>query len=343
MKRQRNDGLKWWMGLVVVAAAAGWSGAAWGETKVMVVAADGSGEFKTMQEAVDAAPVVKGEERVVIQIKPGTYKEHLVIPKEKVNLTFKGMGSKPEDVNLTNDWYASFVPPNAATTQPVGTWGSASVTVLAEGFEAENVQFENSAGPKGQAVALLIQGDKGVFRNCRFLGYQDTLCIDGGRQYFVDCFVKGRTDFIFGQSVAVFEKCEIYSYDGGYITAARTFPEDAYGYVFLDCVLKGEGKPAYLGRPWQWDRGRKAAVMFIRTKMGPHIRPEGWNPWDLKDKKNEKPGEVTRYYEYGSMDLKGKALDVSKRVDWGKTLSEEEVKGITAEKVLGGKDGWKPG
>lgn len=309
--------------------------------KTLTVAADGSADFKTLQQAVDAAPE-NSPDRITIAIKPGTYKQHLVIPKNKPNLTFKGLGQSPHEVNLTEEWYASYVPPNAPTTQPVGTWGSASVTVLAEGFEAENIQFENSAGPKGQAVALLIQADRGIFRNCRFLGYQDTLCIDGGRQYFLNCFIKGRTDFIFGQSVAVFDRCEIYSYDGGYITAARTLPEHPYGYVFLDCALTGEGKPAYLGRPWQWDRGRRAAVIFLRTKIGPHIHPEGWNPWHLKDRKNEDPASVTRYYEHASTDLHGNPLDLSQRVPWAKSLTPEQAQSLTPQSVLSSPDNWNP-
>src|SRR5439155_945006 len=102
----------------------------------------------------------------------------------------------------------------------------------------------------------------------------------------------------------------------GYVTAARTPPEQKFGLVFLDCTLTGKGAPAYLGRPWQWDRGRKAATVFIRTTMGPHIRPEGWNPWDRPNNPNVNPGDTARYAEYASVEADGGSLDVSQRVAW---------------------------
>lgn len=307
--------------------------------RTITVAADGSGDFSTVQSAVDSV-ADNSPERTIINIKAGTYKERLRIDKPKQKITFRGGDDDATKTVLTYDLYASVVIPPA--TQPVGTSGSASTTIFADDFSAENITFENTAGQVGQALALKISGDRGVFRNCRFLGWQDTLCADGGRQLFEKCYIEGRVDFIFGRSVAVFDRCEIRSKNGGYVTAARTKPEDKFGYVFLDCTLVGDETPTFLGRPWQWDRGSNAAVAFIRCKMGPHIRAEGWNPWDLKDKKNEQPEVVTRYREFGSMDLNGAALDVSKRVAWSKQLSEEEASEFTVENVLRGEDNWKP-
>jgi pectinesterase len=303
------------------------------------VAADGSGTHATVQGAIDAVPSGTSE-RTTISIKPGTYKERLKIEKDKAPITLIGLGEKPNDVVLTYDLNATSVV--APATQPVGTSGSASVTINASDLIAKNLTFENSAGQVAQAVAVKVQGDRIVIENCRFLGWQDTLCVDGGRQLFRNCYIEGRVDFIFGRSTAVFETCTIHSKNGGYVTAARTTPEQTFGYVFLDCTLTGEGDTAFLGRPWQWDRGSNAAVAFIRCRMGPHIKPEGWNPWDLKDRKNEHPEAVTRYVEYGSTDLEGKALDVSARVKWSKQLSEEEAKQYTIEHVLSGDDHWKP-
>jgi pectinesterase len=119
-------------------------------------------------------------------------------------------------------------------------------------------------------------------------------------------------------------------------------PESPFGYVFLDCTLTGDNVPTFLGRPWQWDRGRNAAVAFIRTKMGPHIRPDGWNKWDRPDKPNTNPAEHARYFEFGSVDLNGEPIDVSKRVDWSKQLTAEEAAKYTIQNVLGGKDRWDP-
>jgi pectinesterase len=303
------------------------------------VAADGSGTHTSVQAAIDAVPS-GSRERTTIHIKPGVYKERLRIEKNKAPITLLGLGEKPHDVVLTYDLKASSVVPPA--TQPVGTSGSASTTINASDLIAKNLTFENSAGNVGQAVAVKIQGDRGFFEDCRFLGWQDTLCVDGGRQYFRNCHIEGRVDFIFGRSTAVFEGCTIHSKNGGYVTAARTTPGQKFGYVFIDCTLTGEGDTAFLGRPWQWDRGSNAAVAFIRCRMGPHIKPEGWNPWDLKDKKNETPQAVTRYVEHGSMDLEGKSLDVSGRVTWSKQLSDDEARAYTVKNVLKGEDGWMP-
>jgi len=142
----------------------------------------------------------------------------------------------------------------------------------------------------------------------------------------------------------VFDHCTIHSKNGGYVTAARTAPEQKFGYVFLDCTLTGDEPPVptYLGRPWQWDRGRRAAVAFIRCKMGPHIRAEGWNPWDRPNNKNVHPEETTRYSEFGSTDLAGKPLDLSKRVRWAHQLTADEAAQYTIETVLGGDDHWQP-
>jgi pectinesterase len=309
--------------------------------KSFTVAADGSGDFKTVQAAIDAVPA-ENPHPVVIEIKPGVYKEKLAIDRHKPMVTLHGVDADPAKTVLTNDWNASFVPP--AATQPVGTSGSASTNVEATDFTAENLTFENSAGDKGQALALKTTGDRGVYRHCRFLGWQDTLCPDGGRQYFVDCYVEGRVDFIFGGSTAVFDHCTIKSKNGGYVTAARTSPDQKFGYVFLDCTLVGDGKPVptYLGRPWQWDRGRRAAVAFIRCKMGPHIGPEGWNKWDLKNNPNTQPAQTTRYSEFASTDLDGKPLDVSKRAEWAKQLTPEQAAQYTVKNVLGGDDTWDP-
>ncbi len=319
------------LGLFAGAASAQWT--------TLTVAADGSGNYKTVQEAVDSVPDGKLDP-VLINIKPGTYKDRIKIEKGKPAITIKGLGAKPDDVVLTYDLNAKSVV--APATQPVGTSGSASTTINSVNFTADNVTFENSAGDNGQALALKIQGDKGVFRNCRFLGWQDTLDVDGGRQYFVDCYIEGRVDFIFGGSTAVFDRCTIKSKNGGYVTAARTKPEVPFGYVFLDCsLISGDEKPVptYLGRPWQWDRQRVASVTFIRTKMGPHIRAEGWHPWSDK---NTEPEKTTRFAEYGSTDLDGKPLDVSKRVAWARQLNDAEAEQFSIKNVLGGEDGWDP-
>jgi pectinesterase len=198
-------------------------------------------------------------------------------------------------------------------------------------FRAEDVTFENSAGEVGQAVALRTTGDRAVFRRCRFLGWQDTLYTHDRRCYFEGCYIEGRVDFIFGRSTAVFNRCEIHSKNGGFVTAAATPQEAPYGYVFLDCRLTGEGEEkAYLGRPWR----PYAAVAYLRCEMGAHIRPEGWNNWGKAE--NEK---TARFAEYQST---GPGAAPRRRVAWSHQLTADEANKYTVQSVLGGSDGWDP-
>lgn len=292
----------------------------------IVVAADGSGQFTSVQAALDSIPKPNAERRVIL-IKPGIYKELIKLGKDLPLITFRGGDEDPSKTVLTYDLYAS----RKVDGKEVGTSGSASTRIDGADFIAENITFENSAGEVGQAVALRITGDRGVYRNCRFLGWQDTLYPNGGRQYFVDSHIEGRVDFIFGRSTAVFERCEIVSKNGGYVTAASTSADQKFGYVFLDCNLISPDKtPAYLGRPWRPD----AAVAFIRCKLGEHIHPDGWNNWGKVE--NEK---TARYVEYGNA---GPGADRSRRVAWSKMLTDEEAKAYTIQNVLGGDDQWDP-
>src|SRR3954468_8940436 len=225
--------------------AAGPAGPLAAEVRTLEVAADGSGEYATVQAAVDAVP--EGNRgRVVIHIKPGTYKERIVVPGSKPFVTFKGDDART--TILTHDWNARRIGPNG---RAVGTGGSFSTKVNGHDFVAEGITFENSAGDTGQALAIFADADRLVFRDCRFLGWQDTVYANGGRQYYDRCDIEGRVDFLFGNATAVFDHCTIRSKDGGYVTAASTPKEKPFGYVFLDCTLTGEGKRAYLGRPWR--------------------------------------------------------------------------------------------
>ena len=287
----------------------------------LTVAADGSGQFTSVQAAIDAAPA-NSAERVVIHIKPGTYKERVHVRKDKPNLTLRG--DDPKTTVLTYDLFASKVIPPA--TEGVGTSGSYSTLIEGAGFHAENLTFENAAGEVGQAVALRVHGPRQEYRNCRMLGWQDTLYLHNGSAYFKDCYVEGRVDFIFGRARAVFEDCHIHSKNGGYITAAATEPTEPFGYLFLRCRLTGEGEKAYLGRPWR----DHAAVAFIHCEMGDHIRPEGWHNWGKPERE-----KTARYAEFGNT---GPGADTSARVPWAKQLTPEEAGEYTVANVLG----WEP-
>ena len=286
--------------------------------KSIRVSADGSGDHSTVQAAIDAVPDGNNQ-RIVIRIKPGTYKQRITIPKEKTFITLRG--DDAATTILTWDWNAKHIGPEG---KEVGTSGSYSTLVSADDFEAQNITFQNTAGDTGQAVALRTNGKRQVFRNCRMIGWQDTLYLHNGSAYFKDCHVEGRVDFIFGRGVAVFENCTIQSKNGGYITAAATEPTEPWGYVFLDCKLVSDDDvPTYLGRPWR----PHAAVAFVRCEMGKHIRPEGWNNWGKVE--NEK---TARYFEY---QCSGPGADRAKRVAWSRELTDEQAKTLTPVNVLG--------
>lgn len=298
--------------------------AAFADGKTVRVSADGSADQRTVQAAVDSIPA-GSHDRVVISIKPGVYKERIRVARDKGPVTFHGEGKSPAETVLTFNYSAKSV----ENGKEVGTSGSYSTLIEAADFVADNVTFENSAGDVGQAVALRTTADRAAFRNCRFLGWQDTLYTQDGRCYFEDCYIEGRVDFIFGRSTAVFNRCEIHSKNGGYVTAAATPQESKFGYVFLDCKLTGEGdaKP-YLGRPWR----PYAAVAYVRCEIGPHVRPEGWDNW--RNPANEK---TARYAEYKCT---GPGAVTDKRVAWSRQLTDEEAKTYTVRNVLAGPDGW---
>lgn len=290
-----------------------------------VVAQDGSGDFKTVQEAVNAVPDFRKNVRTTIFIKKGTYKEKLIIPACKINLSFIG----EDGAVITYDSYARKLNRFGEQT---GTSGSASCYIYAPDFYAENITFENTAGPVGQAVACFVSADRAYFKHCRFLGFQDTLYTyaDNVRQYYENCYIEGTVDFIFGWSTAVFNRCELHSKSSGYVTAPSTLKGRAYGYVFYDCRLTADPgvKDVYLSRPWR----PYAKAVYIRCEMGSHIRPEGWHNW------NKKEAEQTVFYaEYRSF---GPGAAPEKRVAFSHQL--ETLDGYGIADVLKGTDGWNP-
>ncbi|MGH9353299.1 MAG: pectinesterase family protein [Terriglobia bacterium] len=289
----------------------------------VVVAADGSGDFKTVQQAVDHAPP-EGAGRLIIAIKPGTYHERVTVPRDRPRVTFLGLGRNPAATVITY---------NMSAAAAGGTFFSSTVDVEGAQFEASNMTFENTFGRGSQAVALAIHSDRAVFRKCRFIGWQDTLYAASGRQYYKNCFIEGAVDFIFGNAAAVFDHCEIHSVGDGYIAAeSRTTPDGATGYVFYHCKLTGENtvKGVYLGRPWR----PYSRVVYIDCWMGSHIRPEGWNNW--RNPANEK---TAWFAEFGS---KGPGAKPGARARWAHSLTAAEAKAFYPAAFLRGGDGWDP-
>jgi pectinesterase len=292
----------------------------------LVVAADGSGQFRTVQEAIDAAPSQSGRP-VIIQLKPGTYHEKVTVPVLKTHLVLRGANAATTIIT-----YADHVGMPGVTTPT-----SYSVLVQANDFTAENVTIENAAGyTAGQAVALNVEGDRASFRRCRLVGNQDVLLLAtaGSRQYYQDCYIEGTTDFIFGASIGVFDHCVIKSKKNSFVTAASTPAGQAYGFVFLNCRLTADtalAKKVHHGRPWR----PNAQVVYLRCELGGHIVPAGWDNWKNAD--NEK----TAYYaEYRST---GPGANPAARVPWAHQLTEKEAKKYTLKQIFGGKEAWVPG
>src|SRR5215211_7939627 len=191
-----------------------------GGALLVLFLAVGSAKYRTVQEAVMAVPAGTADSPVVIRIKPGTYREIVYVQREK--RFFKFVGEDAAKTVITYNLNANL---KGVDGKPIGTFRTPSVQIDADDFTAENVTFENSAGPVGQALAVRVDGDRVVFRNCRFLGWQDTVFINRGRHYFENCYVAGHVDFIFGAATAFFERCHIHSLRDGYLTAAST-PDD---------------------------------------------------------------------------------------------------------------------
>lgn len=307
-----------------------------GESVELVVAADGSGQFTSIQEAISKAPMHTGarDPRVIIRVKPGTYRERVYVQRERGRMTVRG--DDAATTIIAYDQHANLPGPDG---KPIGTFRTATVQIDGDGMVWENLTIANTAGKPGprenapavaQALALRVDGDRVTFRGCRFLGWQDTILVNRGRHYFTDCYIEGSVDFIFGAATSYFDRCHIHCVGDGYITAASTPEGAAHGLVFADCKVTGTpGVKTYLGRPWR----DFAQTVFLRTDLSEVVRPEGWHNW------NKPRAEGTSFYaEIGSQ---GPGAAGS-RAAWAKQLSPSQVRELTPIQVLGGDDQWRP-
>ena len=297
------------------------------------VAQNGSGDFKTIQEAVNKVRD-HSQQKVTIFIKNGIYKEKLVIPSWKKNIVL--IGESKEQTIITNDDFSGkdFLGKDQTGSTKYSTYTSYTVLMQANDCSLENLTIKNTAGKVGQAVALAIEADRCVVKNCAILGNQDTLYLaKDGRNYFEDCYIEGTTDFIFGEATAVFENCTIKSLHNSFITAASTTKEQAFGFVFLSCkLIAADGiNSVYLGRPWR----PYAKTVFINTEMGAHIKPEGWDPWKGDAMFPDKEKTVF-YAEYKNL---GAGAAISNRVKWARQLTSAEAKRYTLKNIF---KGWNP-
>ena len=299
---------------VVVALS---SGACVADEIATTVNADGTGDFKTVQAAVDSVPD-HNTNSIVIQIAPGKYGERVTVSRDKSFITLRGMGKSREDVVLAG-----------------GAGKRGVLSTSADDFRAENFTIENTAGPAaGPQMALYCDGKRQVFENMLVKGWQDTLgSWNGNVAWFHNCEIWGSVDFIYSGGTAVFDHCDIVERRdvGGPIAAPNTPKDVQYGLVFLNChLIKGPGvqtDSTTLMRPWRPD-GQTA---FINCVMDDHISAKGWSEWDGRE-------TTCRAVEYGSKKPDGTAVDLSKRAPWVKILTDEEAAQYTITNVLGG---WK--
>jgi polygalacturonase len=309
-----------------------------GRKRSLIVAQDGSGDFATVQGAVDALPDEGGN----ITIKPGTYREVVTIRKPHVYIS--GDRADPAAVTIVYD--------NGAPKSG-GTFNTATVFVEADNVSLDHLTITNGftpGGGHGQAVALAVNGDRDTFRWIRLHGSQDTLfaaskycygdygpCV-AARQYFSDCFIEGNIDFIFGDSVAVFERCELHGNTPGNVmfTAQDKHSTDQIsGYVFDHCTLTTEPRTqgiVALGRPWR----PHASVVYLHTRIDANVIPAGWEEWP----RFGVPSLPTAYY--AEFDSTGPGANPTAREQYSHQLTAAEAERFAPSVVLAGDDGWNP-
>ena len=289
----------------------------------IVVSRDGTGNFRTLQEAIESARAFM-DYTVTIYVKNGVYKEKVIVPSWVENIDI--IGEDRDKTIITYDDHANI--------NKMGTFRTYTVKVEGSDITFKNLTIENNAAQLGQAVALHTEGDRLKFINCRILGNQDTIYTGAKftRLYFKDCYIDGTTDFIFGPSTALFEDCIIHSKRNSYVTAASTPKEAKYGYVFKHCKLTAEPgvDKVYLGRPWR----PYAYTLFIECELGKHIVPAGWHNWGKQS--NE---ETARYMEYKNT---GEGANVSERVAWSKQLTKKEAEAVTVDAIFRTQSNWNP-
>ena len=289
----------------------------------IVVSRDGTGNFRTLQEAIESARAFM-DYTVTIYVRNGVYKEKVIVPSWVENIDI--IGEDRDKTIITYDDHANI--------NKMGTFRTYTVKVEGSDITFKNLTIENNAAQLGQAVALHTEGDRLKFINCRILGNQDTIYTGAKftRLYFKDCYIDGTTDFIFGPSTALFEDCIIHSKRNSYVTAASTPKEAKYGYVFKHCKLTAEPgvDKVYLGRPWR----PYAYTLFIECELGKHIVSAGWHNWGKQS--NE---ETARYMEYKNT---GEGANASERVAWSKQLTKKEAEAVTVDAIFRTQSDWNP-
>ena len=304
----------------------------------VVVAQDGSGNYTSLQAAIDAAPTNRTTPYRIF-VKKGKYVEKVTIPANKPFLYIIGEGIN--ETVFSWDDYAG---------KP-GVTEIATITINSNDCVFMNMTVENAWGRKNdgpQALAVKVTGDRVIFKNCKMVSGQDTVMAHGSgkRQYFRNCYIDGNTDYIYGSAIAVFDSCVLYNRDridgsnGGVFTAASTPFGQPYGYVFRNCLLpNNNGQSAYtLGRPWGNDvqpATSETKVVFLNCRMGSTVKPERWSPWSATTNTS-----IITYAEYKTKYFNGGLVDLSQRLSWTKSLSDEQAAPYLVDSNMFGT--WKP-
>ena len=320
-----------------------------------IIAKDGSGDFTSLQAAIDAVPM-SSRMPTILLLRMDEYHEKVIVNKDNIRI----IGEARDRTVITNSGCAKDLD---ADGKEKGTFLSYTFLVTGNNVEVENLTIRNDAGDGslvGQAVAVYAAGDRGVWRNVRMIAHQDTLfcgptmpkvardalprLIPEGvtsvgdcpltlnRQYFEDCYIQGDVDFIFGPYRCWFERCTLFmNKRGGLYTAANTPEQSPYGLVFHNCKLTGECAPgqAYLGRPWR----AFARTVFLHCEMDEHVSPQGFQDWQGGAPVTE------RYAEYSTT---GARADQSTRHPKQKRMTEADAAAYTIREVIGGYDNWHP-
>lgn len=322
-------------------------------TPDIVVDINGTGDFTSIQAAINAVPAGTP---TIIYVKRGLYdKEKLIIPANKTKVSLIGE-SRTEtiisyDIYNCNDGGDGLCPDAkvalwASNTELIRT--AATLTIQANDFKAENITIRNTAGNVGQAQAITLQADRNVFVNCDILAYQDTIYFwtaETSRAYFKSCLIEGRTDYIYGRGVGVFNECEIRSFGGGWITAPSTMITQTYGFVFYKCNLTynanspsigDNGQLVRLGRPWH----EYPKVSWLYCTMPAQIHPQGWgDKWNMTYSDTS-----TDLHLYEWMNT-GAGADMSGRANWAglRAMTDQNEANLYEPKiVLAGSDNWDP-
>ncbi|KAJ1284450.1 hypothetical protein BS78_03G205100 [Paspalum vaginatum] len=291
---------------------------------VLTVDRSGRGDHRRIQDAIDAAPADTAGSSVVIRIKPGEYREKVVVGKPRITLVGTNAGS-------------TVVTWNDSTVAAASAASPSTVSVLASDFIAKRLTFQNTSGSSGPAVAVRVAGDRAAFYGCRFLSSQDTLLDDTGRHYYRGCYVEGRTDLICGNGKALFDKCHLHSTSpvggaGAFTAHQRSSESEDTGFSFVGCKLTGIGvATSILGRP----RGPCPRVVFALSYMSSTVRPEGWDDDDHDC--GDDPAKRRAAF-YGQYQCYGEGSKTEGRVAWSRDLSQAEAAPFITKVWVGGQE-----